>query len=129
MYQLQCKHETCKTPTGRNLSFRQYRTYLAHMALYHPHDKLEDNGEEEPINPDPINPDRIKELTDEIEELKLKNIELTDEIEELKLKNKELESNVIVDVKKLRYIKSIIKNNSDEVVKKKSGDDDDDDDE
>jgi predicted RNase H-like nuclease (RuvC/YqgF family) len=98
------------------------------MALYHPHDNLEDNGVEEPINPDPINDDRIKELTDEIEELKLKNIELTDEIEELKLKNKELEKNVIVDVTKLRYMKSIIKNNSDEVVKKKSGDDDDDDD-
>jgi len=111
MYQLQCK--TCKTKTGLNQSFRYPKTYLAHMALYHPHDKLEDNGEES-INPDPINPDRIKELTDEIEKLKLKNIEL--------------EKNVIVDVTKLRYMKSIIKNNSDEVVKKKSGDDDDDDD-
>jgi hypothetical protein len=112
MYPLQCN--TCKTRTGRNLSFRLYRTYAAHMALYHPHDNLEDNGVEEPINPDPINDDRIKELTDEIEELKLKN--------------KELKKNVIVDVTKLRYMKSIIKNNSDEVVKKKSGDDDDDDD-
>jgi hypothetical protein len=117
MYQLQCKNVTCKTRTGRNQSFRHYRTYLAHMALYHPHDKLEDNGEE-PINPDPINPDRIN---CEIEKLK-------DEIEILKLENIELKKNVIVDVKELRYIKSIIKNNSDEVVKKKSGDDDDDDD-
>ena len=109
MYELQCN--TCKTRTGRNQSFRHYRTYAAHMALYHPHDKLEDKGEE-PINPDPINPDRIKELTDEIEKLKLKNIEL---------------KNNSFDMRELRYIKSITKKNSDEVVKKKSGDDDDDD--
>jgi len=89
MYQLQCK--TCKTRTGLNLSFRYPRTYAAHMALYHPPDKQinPDPINPDPINPDPINPDRIKELTDEIENLKLKNIEL--------------KKNVIVDVTKLRY--------------------------
>jgi hypothetical protein len=37
------------------------------------------------------------------------NLSFSDEIEKLKLKNIELENNVIVDVKKLRYIKSIIR--------------------
>ena len=118
MYKLQCYK--CKTPTGLNQSFRHYRTYAAHMVLYHPHDnKLEDKVEEveEPINPDPIGAvnRRIEDLTNEVEKLRLKNIEL--------------ENNVIVDMKELRFIKSINKNNSDKVVEKESGDDDNDDDE